>query len=164
MKKKILIGLAIIPLLIQFFRIDQTNPTVTASQDFMAIMQPPADISNMMKSACYNCHSNETEYPWYAEIAPVSWWLKDHINEAREHLNFSEWGTYAEKKANHKLEEMYEEVEEGEMPLNSYTIIHGEADLTDEQREAFVAWIKTVGDFDEEHEHDEENEHDEDED
>ncbi len=140
--KKILIGLLIILVAIQFVRIDKDNPPVEESQEFMTIMSPPAEIATLMKASCYDCHSHETKYPWYTNVAPVSWWIKKHINEGRGHLNFSIWGTYSAKKAAHKLEECYEEVEEGKMPLTSYLPMHPEAKLSDEQVNLLVNWFK----------------------
>ncbi|MEP2026185.1 heme-binding domain-containing protein, partial [Reichenbachiella sp.] len=98
----------------------------------------------IIKTSCYDCHSYHTKYPWYTNVAPLSWWIGDHIEEGREHFNLSEWGAYSEKKALHKLEEFYEEVEEGEMPLTSYTLIHGEASLSDEQVKKLVTWVKSL--------------------
>jgi hypothetical protein len=140
--KKVLIGLLIILVAIQFVRIDKTNPPVEESQEFMTLTAPPAEIASLMKVACYDCHSHETKYPWYTNVAPVSWWVKDHIDEGREHLNFSVWGTYSAKKAAHKLEECYEEVEERHMPLESYPLMHPEAKLSDEQVDLLVSWFK----------------------
>ncbi len=127
----------------QFFTINKTNPKVEKAKDFIAIATPPADIEKMIRSACYDCHSNETVYPWYSNLAPVSWWLEDHIEEGRSHLNFSEWGNYEEDKANHKLHECEEEVEEKEMPLSSYTWSHGDAKFTDAQRDKLAKWFKS---------------------
>lgn len=127
----------------QFFRIDKTNPPAEPASDMIAVENVPEDIQVILKNACYDCHSHETEYPWYSNVAPVSWWLKDHIDEGREHLNFSEWASYdAERKA-HKLEELAEEVEEKEMPLESYTWAHSESKLSDEERQALVDWANS---------------------
>lgn len=142
MKKKILYGLLIIVIAIQFFRIDKTNPKINIADDFIEITEPPREIASILKSSCYDCHSNESNYPWYSNIAPVSWWVKHHIDEAQEELNFSKWSTYDVKKKDHKLEEMAEEVEEGEMPLNEYTWTHAEAKLSAEQQTALINWIK----------------------
>ncbi len=144
MTKKITLGLLIVLLAFQLIRIDNTNPPIDASKDFITLTHPSEEVKALLISACYDCHSNATAYPWYTNIAPVSWWLKHHINEGREHLNFSEWGNYdAEKKA-HKLEELAEEVEEGEMPLSSYTITHADAKLSLKQREQFVKFIESI--------------------
>jgi len=140
--KNILLGLLAVFVILQFFQIDKTNPEAPAEQDLMALTNPPDEVATLLKSACYDCHSNETVYPWYTNIQPVGWWTKDHVEEARGHLNFSEWGTYPAKKAAHKMEESYEEVEGGEMPLKSYTLAHSEARLNDEQRDRLVAWFQ----------------------
>lgn len=152
--KKILIGLLAVFLIMQFFRIDKTNPAVVAELDFLEIHKPSVEIKALIKSACYDCHSNQTVYPWYSNVAPVSWFLEHHIEEGREHLNFSEWGNYAEGKRNHKLDECAEEVEEGEMPLASYTWTHGDAKLSAEQKETLEDWFKSLMTAEsEEHEH-----------
>lgn len=140
--KKVLIGLLVVFGVMQFFRIDKTNPKVEKAKDFLAITQPPTDIEKMIRSACYDCHSNETVYPWYSNVAPVSWFLSHHIEEGREHLNFSVWGDYKEGKANHKLHECEEELEEGKMPLNSYTWTHGDAKLSDQQKKKLAEWFE----------------------
>lgn len=144
MKKKIIIGLLVLLVLIQFIRVDKTNPPVDLNNDFIAVTKAPVEIAALLKTACYDCHSNETKYPWYFNVAPISWWAKDHVNDGRKHLNYSIWNTYNKERQNHKLEEMYSEVEEGEMPLSSYTIMHGDAKLTAEQKKALTEWLKTV--------------------
>lgn len=141
---KYLIALVALLIIIQFFRIDKNNPTYPQQNDFIAITNPPKELAQIIKTSCYDCHSYHTEYPWYTNVAPISWWISHHIEEGREHLNFSEWGNYSEKKAKHKLEEFYEEVEEGEMPLTSYTIIHGDATLSEDQVEKLVSWVKSL--------------------
>ena len=148
MKKRILISFVSVLVVIQFFRIDQVNPEVLVEKDLITIMQPNKEIAQTLQSACYNCHSNTTTYPWYANVAPVSWWVKHHVDEAREHLNFSKWGTYSEEEQKHKLEECYEELEEGEMPLKSYTWMHHEANLSGEQKEKLAHWVKNFGALD----------------
>ena len=142
MIKKIAIGFIVLLVIIQFFRIDKTNPTIIQENDFISITNPPENIKNLLKTSCYDCHSNESTYPWYTNVAPISWWVKQHINEAREELNFSEWGAFTEKRKKHKLEECFEMVEEGEMPLKSYLIVHDEAKLTTEQKNELVVWFK----------------------
>lgn len=142
--KRILLVLLLIFVVMQFFRIDKTNPPVVEGEDFIAVAQPDAEMEKILRSACYDCHSNETNYPWYSNVAPVSWMLKDHIEEGREHLNFSKWGSFPLKKQNHKLHECAEEVEEGEMPLNSYTWTHGDASLSSAQKEKLAAWFESL--------------------
>lgn len=142
--KSIGIGILLLLVVAQFFRINKENPPLQADKDFLSIQNAPADIQNILKTSCYDCHSNLSQYPWYTNVAPVSWWIKHHINEGREHLNFSEWGFYSAEKADHKLEECVEMVEEGEMPMSSYTLLHGEASLNEEQKLMLVNWFSSL--------------------
>ena len=144
MKTKIILGLAVLLVVIQFFRIDKDVPTYAPEDDFLEVSGANQQISNLVKSSCYDCHSFETQYPWYSNVAPVSWWVKDHVNHARKHLNFSIWATYTEKRKNHKLKETIEELEEEEMPLGSYTWMHSEARLTNEQRKQLIDWVRSI--------------------
>ena len=142
--KRILLGLLLILGVMQFFQIDKTNPPVDPSKDFIKISKPSAQVAELLTTVCYDCHSHETKYPWYTSVAPINWWVKHHIDEGREHLNFSLWRDYNLKKRDHKLEECYEEVDEGKMPLKSYTWAHSEARLTDNQRALLATWFQQV--------------------
>ena len=142
--KRILLGLAAVLVIIQFFRIDKTNPPIDSGQEFMALTAPPADVAQLIHDACYDCHSHETEYPWYTNVAPLSWWIADHVKEGRKHLNFSVWGTYEQKKKAHKAEECAEEINKKEMPLTSFLPAHPEARLTDEQRTRLSDWFMAL--------------------
>ncbi|AMM52854.1 cytochrome C [Rufibacter sp. DG15C] len=144
-KTKILWAIVGLLVLIQFIRIDKTNPPADPAQDFITLKNPPQEVAHILKASCYDCHSNHTTYPWYTNVAPVSWWVKRHINEGRDELNFSEWGNYTAKRAAHKLDESYELVAEGEMPLSSYTLIHANARLSEPQKQQLLAWLKTQG-------------------
>ena len=140
----ILLALALVLILIQFIPVDRSVPEVDASKDLLAIHEAPAGVVAILKDACYDCHSHETKYPWYSYIAPVSMWLEGHVDEGKEHLNFSEWADYDAERADHKLEEMAEEVAEKHMPLKSYTWGHSEARLTEQQRTELVTWVNTL--------------------
>ncbi len=142
MLKKIGIGLVIILALMQFKQIDKTNPEYNEAEDFITITQPSEEIATLIKAACYDCHSHQAKYPWYSNVAPISWMVEHHIEEGREHLNFSEWGGYDTKKANHKLEECIEEIEEGEMPMKPYVVMHSEAKMSKEQKKALMAFFQ----------------------
>ncbi|HWZ22893.1 MAG TPA: heme-binding domain-containing protein [Cytophagaceae bacterium] len=144
MKKKIIIGIVSGLLLIQLFRIDKKNPPIQNGMDFLTITNAPIKIGTIIKTSCYDCHSNETSYPWYTNVAPISWWTKHHINEGRHELNFSEWGKYNTKRVNHKLDKCIELVEEGEMPMSSYTLIHKNAALNEEQKRLLIEWFGTL--------------------
>lgn len=104
----------------------------------------PNNIQLILTTACYDCHSNKTIYPWYAKLQPVAWWLNDHIVEGKSKFNFDEFTSYPLYRQYHKLEEVVEEVEEGEMPLSSYTIIHRNANLTDGQKTELINWVKGI--------------------
>lgn len=106
----------------------------------------PDDVARVLKSSCYDCHSNNTNYPWYASIQPVSLWLDDHIREGKGELNFSEFGSYEPRRQYRKLEEINEEVKAGEMPLKSYTFIHGGAKLNKDEKLAIARWVATTRD------------------
>ena len=118
MKKTLLVFLAVI-VLIQFFRIDKTTPVSEPDNDMFMVENVTSDMQSLLKTSCFDCHSNTVTYPWYTNVAPVSWWIKHHINEGREELNFNEWGSYSTKKKLHKLEEIEEMIYENEMPLKS---------------------------------------------
>lgn len=138
--KKIAIVLLVILIGMQFYRPDKNVAEGDYVTAFETETQPSSEVKEILKTACYDCHSANTEYPWYNNIAPVSYWLADHIEEGKEHLNFSDWENYDAKKKDHKLEEVIEEVKEGEMPLNEYTWTHADAKLSDEQISALLAW------------------------
>jgi hypothetical protein len=140
--KKLFWGIGIVLIGIQFIRIDKENPISDASNDISQIVDIPDEVVTILRTSCYDCHSNETVYPWYSNVAPVSWWLKQHVNEAREELNFSQWGEYSVKRKNHKFEEIAEEVEEAEMPLPSYLVLHSESSLSQKQLLLLTSWAK----------------------
>jgi hypothetical protein len=99
----------------------------------------------MLIDKCYDCHSNNTVYPWYYNIQPVAWWMAGHVDEGKEHLNFSEYKKYPAKRAAHKLEEVIEMIDEDEMPLKSYLVAHPEAKLSQQDKDAINTWIKSLG-------------------
>ena len=140
--RRVLIGAFLLLLFAQAIRPDRSVPATDEGLDYITLTQPPAAVADLLHNACYDCHSYQSEYPWYSQVAPVSWWIQNHIDEGREHLNFSIWGEYNAKKQAHKLEECWEEVGEKKMPLNSFTWAHPEARLTSGQRQELVAWFK----------------------
>lgn len=140
MIKKIAIGLLVALVIIQFFKPSRNISSEKSANDITNKYTVPASVQEIMKTSCNDCHSNNTVYPWYANIQPVAWWLADHVNEGKRELNFSEFSTYSPKKAHHKLEEVIEMVKEGEMPLQSYTIIHQNAKLSEPQKLELANW------------------------
>lgn len=146
MLKKILKITALVLVLglivIQFFAIDKTNPPVNEGETLEATVAVPADVSQILSRSCNDCHSHKTIYPWYAHVQPSGWFLRDHIDHARSHLNFSKFGTYEPKKQAKKLEEICEEVESEAMPLPSYLWIHGDAVLSKSDAATLCSWAK----------------------
>jgi hypothetical protein len=142
--RKILVVLFAVFIIIQVFRPEKNQSAAETPNDIFAHYKADANTKQLIQTACYDCHSNNTVYPWYAEIQPVAWWLADHVNEGKSELNFSEFATYTPKKGDHKLEEVVEMIKEREMPLKSYTLIHGDANLSDAQREELSKWAEQV--------------------
>ncbi len=140
---KIISLLVLITLVVmQFIRPDKNEAGYESIAYFENETKPNDQIKKILKDNCYDCHSNQTVYPWYAEVAPISYWLSHHVDEGKEHFNVSDWKKYEDKKKDHKLEELIEEVEETEMPLESYTWIHG--DLEEHEKELLINWAKEL--------------------
>ena len=125
---------------LQFERPARTNPVVDQSQTIYARQQVTSQVAAILDRSCQDCHSNNTRWPWYTNVAPVSWFVIDHVNNGRSHMNFSEWGSLDNRKADKKLEELCEEVQEGAMPLVSYTSIHWSAKLSPEDVKVLCEW------------------------
>lgn len=142
--KKILFWILGIFVAIQLIPIDRTNKPVEKTQNFVDVVKPPKEVEQILKNACYDCHSNEVKYPNYAYLAPISWSVKHHINEGRERVNFSIWTTYNPDQKNHIIDDIMETVEIKEMPLKGYLPMHPEANLTDEQRKVFNDYFKKL--------------------
>lgn len=125
---------------LQFVRPARTNPAVDQTQTLHSRQEVTPQAAAILDRSCQDCHSNSTRWPWYSNVAPVSWFVIDHVNHARSHLNFSEWGRLDKRQAAKKLEEICEEVEDGEMPLESYTYIHWSAKLSAEDKKILCEW------------------------
>ena len=133
--RRFLFGLLILVLAIQLIPADRENPPSVET-----IAAPPA-VEQILRRSCFDCHSYETQWPWYAYIAPASWLVAYDVHEARDHLNFSTWQIYDEDERIDNLEEMWEEVEEGNMPLWYYLPLHPEANLDDRERKLLHEWV-----------------------
>ncbi len=124
----------------QFFRPTFTNPEIVAGQTIEESVNVPAEVQMVLSRSCNDCHSNKTVYPWYSNITPFNYFLAGHIDHGREEMNLSEWNTYSAKKKAHKLEEVCEKVNGGEMPLPSYLWIHRDAALSPDQAKLLCDW------------------------
>ena len=127
--------------LIQFANPSRTNPPVAPGRDLMATSTPPPPIAALLHAACYDCHSDETRWPWYSRVAPVSWLIASDVNQGREHMNLSEWPFDNPERAAKRLGRMSEEIDYGNMPLGKYTLIHANARLTKKQRKELTDWL-----------------------
>ncbi len=142
--RPLLLVLLAILIIIQFFPIDKNNPEINPQQDFLKATNADSKMAGLIKTACYDCHSHTTEYPWYTNVQPIAWWIKDHINNGNKKLNFSTWTTYDAKKKAHKLEECVEVLEDKEMPMLSYMVAHREAWINEQQRQELADWFKEL--------------------
>jgi hypothetical protein len=134
---KILLVLLILTAVgIQFVPVDRTNAGVETD------LGAPPEVDAILRRSCYDCHSNETRWPWYSHVAPVSWLVEEDVRHGREHLNFSTWNRYDTKKRNHLKHEIWEEVEEGKMPLENYLRMHGDAKLGEADLKILRAWAE----------------------
>jgi hypothetical protein len=143
--KRVLFILTAVFIGIQFVRPPRVNPLVVESQTLYANAQVPADVHAILDRSCSDCHSNKTVWPWYSQIAPVSWLLADDVKKGRKEMNLSEWGTYKPKRKTRKLGEVCDQVKDKEMPLTEYTLLHPSAKLSDADRARLCAWTEMLG-------------------
>ena len=133
-------------IVIQFFPITLNESDTVPQSDFMVENQVPATIKNRLQVSCYDCHSNNTDYPWYSKIQPAAWYLEDHIQEGKDELNFNEWAEYSDRRKNSKLRSIISQIEEDKMPLDSYTLIHKDAILSDEDKTMIIDYMTALKD------------------
>ena len=125
---KIIAWIALIALVaIQFFPVDYNQSETIPQTDFMLVNNVPVTVEKSLQVSCYDCHSNNTQYPWYNKVQPVAWFLEGHIKKGKEELNFSEWDSYSSRRKNSKLRSIISQIEDDKMPLKSYTFIHSNA-------------------------------------
>ena len=140
--KKITLGVVLIFVAMQFYSPTKNTSPGNHTKTFVTETNPSAELKTIFENSCYDCHSNNTAYPWYNNIAPVSYWIASHVEGGKKHLNFSEWGKYTMDKKDHLLEELEEEIVNEEMPLTEYTWIHGNTKLSENQIDAISEWVK----------------------
>jgi len=141
-KRNLFIAFLAVFALIQFKVIDKSPIEINPESDFLIIEQAPKEVVELIQTSCYDCHSNLTTYPWYSNIAPVSWWLKGHIDNGRGKLNFSEWDSYSIEESDTLKVKSADMIEKKWMPILTYKIIHKESRLSDEQRALLIGWLK----------------------
>lgn len=140
---RLILGILLVSLIIiQFFPTTDNISNEVPNTDVIQHRQAPSHVTTLVQNACYDCHSNNTKYPWYDKVQPLAWILEKNIENGKRELNFNEFETYSRKKQQEKFEEIIEMVEENEMPLTSYKILHSEGRLTSAERKQITDWAK----------------------
>lgn len=142
------IGLAILVVLVglQFMPTRSNQSSIVPSTDFILTYKASEELGHLLHTSCYNCHSNNTDYPWYSRVQPIGLLLENHIKKGKSELNFSEFGTYSLRKQKSKIQSMVSQIEKDEMPLSSYTFIHREARLSRENKKALIDYLNELRD------------------
>ena len=140
--KRVGFATAFLLLAIQLIPVNRSNPSLDPSGTIYAAQPVPAKVKAVFERSCKNCHSNETAWPWYSYVAPVSWVVARDVHQARKKMNFSEWGSYSNQRKEDKLEEICEQVTNGEMPDRKYAILHRNARPTPEERAIVCQWTE----------------------
>lgn len=145
-KKKILLAFVILFIAIQFIQPARNKNGQVLTMDITKTINVPGNILNTFQKACYDCHSNNTRYPWYMNIQPMGWMMANHIKNGKENLNFSEFGSYSKRKQANKLRAVAKSIDEGSMPISSYTMMHADAKLSKESKELIKEWATKTRD------------------
>lgn len=142
--KNIMLVLLVVFVGIQFIPTERNQSDIVPKTDFMLVNNVPNDIKNKLQVSCYDCHSNNTNYPWYNKVQPVAWFLEDHIKEGKAELNFSEWDSLSNRRKASKLRSIIKQIESDKMPLDSYTLIHSDAILTDSEKQEIIQFLTQI--------------------
>lgn len=142
--KKILLAILIVFIAIQFIR-PERNSSKGVQADIITQLNIPANVAGVLKTSCYDCHSNNTRYPWYANIQPAGWLLAEHVRDGKEELNFNEFPTYSYRRQLSKLKSIKNSIKDGSMPIASYTLLHPDAKISGESKALLIQWTtKTI--------------------
>ena len=131
---------------IQFIPTTRNQSDLVPETDFMLVNDVPETIKKKLQSSCYDCHSNNTVYPWYNKVQPAAWFLEDHVTEGKAELNFNEWADYSDRRKKSKLKSIISRVEDNEMPLSSYTLIHKNARFSEDDKKNVISWMTQLKD------------------
>lgn len=129
---------------IQFISTTPNQSNLIPETDFMLVNSVPETFQKKLQVSCYDCHSNNTQYPWYNKIQPVTWFLENHIKEGKAELNFNEWDSLSNRRKKSKLRSIIKQIEGNKMPLSSYTIIHEDAKFSEDDKKKFIEWITSL--------------------
>ena len=144
--KKILLIASAVFIVLQFFQPKRNNRLGTSNNDITKIYKVPENVKAILKNSCYDCHSNSTRYPWYTLIQPIGWFMNSHVEEGKSELNFNEFGSYSSRRQRSKLRSIGESIEDGSMPIASYTLIHKSAKLTSQEKISIKVWLAGLED------------------
>ena len=142
--KKVLLLLVVALIVIQFFRPEKNIHPQPQPANIASVYPVPANVDSILVKACNDCHTNNTRYPWYSHIQPVDWWMSNHVTEGKRELNFDEYTNRSLRYQYHKMEEIADQIEEGQMPLDSYTWMHREARLNASEKKELIDWANSV--------------------
>ena len=142
--KKILSATLLLFIAMQFIRPARNNSNTVQQADMIAGFNTPANVAGLFKTSCYDCHSNNTRYPWYANVQPIGWLLAKHVKDGKQELNFNEFGTYSKRRQLSKLKSIQNSIKDGSMPLSSYTILHGDARLSEDSKASVIEWAGKI--------------------
>lgn len=131
---------------IQFIQPAHNKSGQVLATDFTKVYTVPVNLQTILKNACYDCHSNNTSYPWYSNIQPMAWMMARHINNGKQKLNFSEFANCSSRKQTSKLKEIANQIKDNEMPISSYKMIHTKANLTEEEKVLIMDWMNKTAD------------------
>lgn len=140
-----MILIVMILVILQFMQPEKNKSDRLGNDDISLVHNLPPGLHDILVQKCYDCHSNNTRYPWYAHVQPIGWWLAAHVHDGKEELNFSEFRKYSDGRAEHKLEEIRDVAVDRAMPLKPYLIFHPDAELTDQEVEMIREWITSMG-------------------
>ncbi len=144
--KKILLALLVVFIAIQFIQPAHNKNTQVLQTDFAKVLTVPNNVQSILQTACYDCHSNNTNYPWYSNVQPIAWMMARHINNGKNKLNFSDFGSYASRRQISKLKGIANQIKDDEMPLSSYKLMHKNARLSKEQKYLIIDWMNKTAD------------------
>lgn len=137
----LVLGLIII---IQFIPRHYNISNTIDRKDISEVFETPSEVNAILRNSCYDCHSNNTRYPWYNKVQPVSWYMERHIEEGKKELNFSKFGDYSSRRQKSKLKAVINQIKDGEMPLDSYTLIHRDARLSTSEKKVLYNWMNKL--------------------
>lgn len=133
-----------IVLVIQVIPVERNVSTVPPGQSFEKTEKVPANVAAILKVSCYDCHSNNTRYPWYSVLQPGAWFMGQHIKKGRDELNFDEFNNYSKRRKKAKIKSIISQIEKDEMPLKSYRMMHGNARLSADEKKELLDFFNTI--------------------